>query len=114
MILLVVFLLLQIAFIKGNYNEPIPANDIEEFELFNPMEVHNAAIEVYMDIRRNNDNETLEHDSTFMELARAHAIDRLLLRDEDELKLRISAERYLLYTLQSLIHGHSLPYRYLQ
>ncbi len=79
--------------VKGDYNEPLPANDIEEFELFNPIEVHNAAIGVYMDIRKVNDNETLEYNSTFMELARAHAIDRLLLRDEEELRLRGTGNR---------------------
>lgn len=91
--LLFLILLWLTAAANGDYNEPLPANDIEEFELFNPIEVHNAAIGVYMDIRKDNDNETLEYDSTFMELARAHAIDRLILRDEEELRLRTTVER---------------------
>ena len=91
--LLFLILLSLKVLINGDYNEPLPANDIEEFELFNPIDVHNAAIGIYMDIRKDHDNETLEYNSTFMELARAHAIDRLILRDEEELRLRTTVGR---------------------
>jgi hypothetical protein len=65
------------------------AQVVEEFHVFGPTELHDAAVSDFIEMRRLNPNETIDHDSTFMKKARAQAVKRLNMQPEESISLKV-------------------------
>ncbi len=66
------------------------AAQLEEFHVYGPNDLHDYAMKVFLDIRKDNPDENLDYDSTFMIRARGAAVNRLNMVPEESLVLKVS------------------------
>lgn len=70
------------------------AHQVEEFYVHGPMDLHNTAMNTYMEMRKVNPNESLTSDGEFLRRANAHAIKRMRRKPEESLLLRVRVQIY--------------------
>lgn len=64
------------------------SNDIiEEFQVSDPMGLHQSSIDYFIERHKEDKNETMDADSHMMKRAKTHAIRRLVRRSDEELRL---------------------------
>eukprot|EP01039_Chlorochromonas_danica_P003198 gene3198-3501_t len=68
------------------------AEKIEEFFIYGPMELHQTAMNKFMEMRKADPSLTMGNDGEFMKLANEHAIRRLRRKPDEELVLRRNSQ----------------------
>eukprot|EP01031_Cornospumella_fuschlensis_P043345 gene43345-52984_t len=68
------------------------AQQVEEFFVHGPMDLHNNAMNTYMEMRKVNPNENLNSEGEFMKRANAHAIKRMRRKPDEALLLRRASD----------------------
>lgn len=81
-------LLLLLQGLTGLLGQPV-----EEFFVHGPMDLHQTAMNAFMEARRKNPNISLSgDDSEFMKKANEYAVKRMRRKPDEELVLRVSVE----------------------
>ena len=60
---------------------------VEEFNIFDPMQLHDEALNIFQRIRKDEPNATMDYNSTFMKMARDVAVKHLAMPAEEDLKI---------------------------
>lgn len=69
----------------------VNSQNVEEFHISAPMDMHGLAMDKFLQYRRDVDpNAKLDHESPLMKLAQEHAVRRFIARPESDLKLRVT------------------------
>jgi hypothetical protein len=68
----------------------IKSENVEEYHINGPAELHSIAMDTFLDYRRNVDPQaTLGYDNPLMERAQKHAVKRLLARPDEDLTIKV-------------------------
>ena len=65
----------------------VRARNLEEFHVFGPTDFHDTAVDVFVQMRKQDKNINMEKDSPFMIAARNEAVNRYSMRPEDDIKI---------------------------
>jgi len=71
------------------------AQHVEEFIAQGPMDFHNLAMSKFMEMRKKNPKESLDHDSEFMKMGNRHAVRRNRRKPEEELTYQVSISSFV-------------------
>ena len=88
MLLFLALVLISFTFISiSGYRDHV----VEEFHVYGPTELHDAALTTFLEMRKEHPNLNYDDDSPFVLRAKNQAINRMSIRSDEELLLRVRA-----------------------
>jgi hypothetical protein len=68
---------------------PSCSQPVEEFQVHGPMDLHNLAMNKFMEMRKLNPQENLSYDGEFLQIANKHAVKRNSRKPDEAFSLRV-------------------------
>ena len=70
---------------------------VEEFQVHGPMDLHNLAMNKFIEMRKVNPQENLSYDGEFLKAANQHAIKRNSRKPDEAFLLRVSVTFFIIH-----------------